>query len=179
MSMFSRTAPGPDRNSADSRPVANALPELKTVPRHGPATLAGTEPLPSAGMPAQNAPGTANPKGRGESVIGPDLIISGSGLRIVSNGLLRVDGQVQGDVQGSEVIVGESGRIDGVIAADRVVVKGKVAGEIRARDVVLDTTCQMDGDVHHNKLTIALGAHFEGRSRRSATEIVPSLPQSA
>lgn len=112
---------------------------------------------------------------KAHSVIGPDLIISGSGLKITSNGTLLVDGKVQGDVQGSEVVVGESGSIDGVIAADRVVVKGKVSGEVRARDVILDTTCQMEGDVHHNRLTIALGAQFEGRSRRAPTDFSPSL----
>lgn len=167
MSMFSRSAPVSDKASPDSRTVANTLPELKAVPR-------------SAGTSSLNANGggsaaVSSPQ-RGHSVIGPDLAILGSNLRIVSNGTLFVDGQVQGDVQGSEVVVGESGKIQGVIAADRVIVKGKVAGEIRARDVVLDSTCQMDGDVHHNKLTIALGAQFEGRSRRAANEDMPTLP---
>lgn len=173
MSMFSRSAAVSDKTSPDSRPLANGLPDVRTLQRGG-----GTPPLNvhGAGSPSAGAAPASTPTHqRGHSVIGPDLAIIGSGLRIVSNGTLFVDGQVQGDVQGSEVVVGESGKIEGVIAADRVVVKGKVNGEIRARDVVLDSTCQMDGDVHHNKLTIALGAQFEGRSRRAQSEETPTL----
>lgn len=172
MSMFSRAAPISDKASPDSRSLANALPDVKMMSRNpGAASLNVVGTSSSAGPSAPT-----NSAQRGHSVIGPDLAILGSGLRIVSNGTLFVDGQVQGDVQGSEVVVGESGRIQGVIAADRVIVKGKVAGEIRARDVVLDSTCQMDGDVHHNKLTITLGAQFEGRSRRAASDELPTLP---
>lgn len=171
MSMFSRSAPAPDTALPDSRPLANSLPNVKTLPRSATSSLNA---IGADAGAAGSASSSTNPQ-RGHSVIGPDLLISGSGLRIVSNGTLFVDGQVQGDVQGSEVVVGESGKIEGVIAADRVVVKGKVAGEIRARDVVLDSTCQMEGDVHHNKLTIALGAQFEGRSRRATSDALPTL----
>lgn len=171
MSMFSRSAPVSDKASPDSRPHANGLADVKTLPRGG-----ATTPINGNGASLNgSSPGPTPTHQRGHSVIGPDLAIIGSGLRIVSNGTLFVDGVVQGDVQGSEVVVGEGGKIEGVIAADRVIVKGKVAGEIRARDVVLDSTCQMDGDVHHNKLTIALGAQFEGRSRRATSEETPTL----
>ncbi len=183
MSMFSRSAHSADKGSPDSRPLANSLPDVKTLTRGN-----GASPIPlnsggvSPGGPSSSAAPTATAPtqpGRGHSVIGPDLLISGAGLRIVSNGTLFVDGKVQGDVQGSEVVVGESGSIEGVIAADRVIVKGKVAGEIRARDVVLDSTCQVEGDVHHNKLTIALGAQFEGRSRRATSDVTPTLAPAA
>lgn len=179
MSMFSRSAHSADKGLPDSRPLANSLPDVRTLSRGN-----GASPIPlnsGGAAPAtpspHSAPAPAAPpqQGRGHSVIGPDLLISGAGLRIVSNGTLFVDGKVQGDVQGSEVVVGESGSIEGVIAADRVIVKGKVAGEIRARDVVLDSTCQVEGDVHHNKLTIALGAQFEGRSRRATSDVTPTL----
>lgn len=182
MSMFSRSAHSADKGSPDSRPLANSLPDVKTLSRGNgaaPIPLNSGGAAPSGHHTSAPAPVAPAQQGRGHSVIGPDLLISGAGLRIVSNGTLFVDGKVQGDVQGSEVVVGESGSIEGVVAADRVIVKGKVAGEIRARDVVLDSTCQVEGDVHHNKLTIALGAQFEGRSRRATSDVTPTLAPAA
>ena len=42
------------------------------------------------------------------SVISNDLKIIGQGLRIISQGTLQVDGEVEGDVGGSEVIIARS-----------------------------------------------------------------------
>jgi cytoskeletal protein CcmA (bactofilin family) len=159
--MFSRSTPATDRT-----PAAGGIPELKSVSRLGDmAQPSGPgQPIPLNGV---TMPSTASTKGL--SIIGPDLIISGAGLRIVSAGTLQVDGHIQGDVQGAQVVIGESGRIDGVVAAEHVIVRGKVHGEIRGRDVLLDTKSQVEGDVNHHRLTIAQGALFEGRSRRMSS----------
>ena len=37
----------------------------------------------------------------------------GQGLRIISRGILQIDGEIEGDVQAAEVIVGEQGRCQG------------------------------------------------------------------
>src|SRR6202007_3315607 len=65
-----------------------------------------------------------------KSVIGNDLKIIGQGLKIISQGTLQVDGEIEGDVGGSEVIIGEEGKVTGTVAAERVVVRGKIAGVI-------------------------------------------------
>jgi cytoskeletal protein CcmA (bactofilin family) len=150
--MFLRSTPATDGKTAAAPP----LPELRALGR----TDKGAAPIQLNG--ATVTPNVA----KGASIIGPDLVISGAGLRIVSAGILQIDGQIKGDVQGTQVVIGESGRVDGVIAAENVLIRGKVSGEIRGREVVLDTQSQVEGDVHHHNLTIALGAHFEGRSRR-------------
>ena len=62
---------------------------------------------------AQSEPGA-------KSVIGNDLKIIGQGLKIISQGTLQVDGEVEGDVGGSEVIIGEKGKVTGTVAAERV-----------------------------------------------------------
>ena len=104
----------------------------------------------------------------GKSVIGNDLKIIGQGLKIISQGTLQVDGEIEGDVGGSEVIIGEQGKVTGTVAAERVIVRGKVAGVIRGSAVTLQSSSRVEGDIHHMSLAIEQGAEFDGRCRRPA-----------
>ena len=103
-----------------------------------------------------------------KSVIGNDLKIIGQGLKIISQGTLQVDGEVEGDVGGTEVIIGELGRVTGTVAAERVIVRGQIAGVIRGVMVTLQSTSHVEGDIHHMSLAIEQGAEFDGRCRRAA-----------
>jgi cytoskeletal protein CcmA (bactofilin family) len=103
-----------------------------------------------------------------KSVIGNDLKIIGQGLKIISQGTLQVDGEVEGDVRGSEVIIGEKGQGDGHRrrrARDR-------ARQDRRRHpwrdgVALQSSSKVEGDIHHMSLAIEQGAEFDGRCRPS------------
>ena len=55
---------------------------------------------------------------RNMSVVGPDLTINGD---LISKGELRVDGEVQGDIKGTRVVIGEHARITGAVLAEDVV----------------------------------------------------------
>jgi cytoskeletal protein CcmA (bactofilin family) len=103
-----------------------------------------------------------------KSVIGNDLRIVGQGLKIISQGTLQVDGEVEGDVGGAEVIIGESGKVTGTVAAERVIVRGRISGVIRGATVTLQSTAHVEGDIHHMSLAIEQGAEFDGRCRRAA-----------
>jgi cytoskeletal protein CcmA (bactofilin family) len=105
-----------------------------------------------------------------KSVIGNDLKIIGQGLKIIGRGVLQVDGEIEGDVQGAEVIVGEKGKVTGMVAAQNVIVRGKVSGVVCGKTVALQASSHVEGDVHHMSLAIEQGAMFEGRSRRAANE---------
>src|SRR6516165_11736197 len=108
---------------------------------------------------------------RGEkSVIGNDLRIIGQGLRIISRGMLQVDGEIEGDVQAAEVVVGEKGKVTGMVAGRQVVVRGTVSGVVCGQNVALQASSQVEGDVHHMSFAIEQGAQFEGRSRRAKSE---------
>jgi cytoskeletal protein CcmA (bactofilin family) len=105
-----------------------------------------------------------------KSVIGNDLKIIGQGLKIISRGILQVDGEIEGDVQAAEVIVGELGKVSGMVAGQQVVVRGKVSGVVCGKTVALQASSKVDGDIHHMSFAIEQGAFFEGRSRRAASE---------
>jgi len=104
----------------------------------------------------------------GKSVISNDLKIIGQGLKIISRGTLQVDGEVEGDVAGAEVIIGEQGKVTGTVAAERVIVRGTTSGVIRALSVALQGSARVEGDIHHMSLSIEQGAEFDGRCRRPA-----------
>src|SRR5262245_16891936 len=119
----------------------------------------------NGGLFGTNAPATTE-----KSVIGNDLKIIGQGLKIIGRGVLQVDGEIEGDVQGAEVIVGEKGKVTGMVAAHNVIVRGNVSGVVCGKTVALQASSHVDGDVHHMSLAIEQDAMFEGRSRRAVSE---------
>lgn len=100
----------------------------------------------------------------GTSLIGTDLTIIGN---LVSRGEVQVEGEIQGDIHGTNIVIGEKAKITGGIIADEVVVRGHVMGSIRGKRVMLQSTSHVEGDVFHQALSIEQGAFFEGKSRRS------------
>jgi cytoskeletal protein CcmA (bactofilin family) len=98
------------------------------------------------------------------SVIGPELQVTGN---LVSRGEVQIEGEINGDVHGSHVLVGENATVTGGIVADEVVVRGHVMGSLRGKRVLLQSTCRVEGDVYHQTLAIEQGAYFEGKSRRT------------
>jgi cytoskeletal protein CcmA (bactofilin family) len=93
------------------------------------------------------------------------------GLKIVGSvtaeGLVEVNGQIEGDLHCTSLVVSPKAMIIGGIQAGRVVVNGKVEGPIRGGDVVLQSHAHVVGDIQHGSLTIEKGAYFDGRSIRA------------
>ncbi|MGQ0674070.1 MAG: bactofilin family protein [Hyphomicrobium sp.] len=112
--------------------------------------------------------------------IGLDLTISGN---LVSSGKVQVEGEVQGDVRGRDVTVGEKALVSGGIVAEEVTVGGTVQGSIRGQHVKLLSTARFEGDVYYKLLGLMSGAHFEGKSQRVDDPLAPAakpdMPASA
>ena len=118
-----------------------------------------------------NVQQSLTPPSSGEkSVIGNDLTIIGQGLRIISRGMLQVDGDIEGDVQAAEVLVGEKGKVTGMVAGTQVVVRGTVSGVVCGQSIALQSSCHVEADMHHMSLAIEQGAHFHGHSWRARSE---------
>jgi cytoskeletal protein CcmA (bactofilin family) len=101
---------------------------------------------------------------RGGTVIGNGLKIVGS---VTAEGLVEVNGQVEGDLHCTSLIVSPTAQIIGSITAEQVVVDGKVEGPIQGGDVVLKSQAHVVGDIHHQSLTIEKGAYFDGRATQA------------
>lgn len=111
------------------------------------------------------------------SIIGEDLSIEGQSITIRCRGSLQVEGNIQAELHGRQITVGEKGTVQGSIAADLVDVRGRVSGTIMGARVVLHPSAEVEGDIHAKSLSVADGASFEGRSRRvaDAASVAPQL----
>lgn len=95
------------------------------------------------------------------TIIAEGLKITGS---VSAEGLVEVNGHIEGDVHCTSLFVSPKAAINGGVEADRVVVNGRVEGPIRGGEVVLKSRAHVVGDIQHQRLSIELGAYFEGRS---------------
>jgi cytoskeletal protein CcmA (bactofilin family) len=91
------------------------------------------------------------------------------GLKIVgtvtAEGLVEVNGQIEGELHCTSLVISRKAHVTGTIQAEQVVVDGKVEGPIQGRDVVLKSQANVVGDIHyHQSLAIERGALFDGRS---------------
>jgi len=98
------------------------------------------------------------------SFLGSDLAVAGD---VVSKGELRIDAEIEGNITGNRVVIGEKARISGNVRAEDVVIFGQVMGSVSGRRVSLQSTSRVEGDVHHQALILEQGAFFEGKSVRS------------
>jgi cytoskeletal protein CcmA (bactofilin family) len=97
------------------------------------------------------------------STLGPDMTVTGN---IVSEGSVQILGRVVGDIQASQVAVGEGAQVEGNITAHDVAVNGTFKGTIRGQNVKLRGAAVVDGEVLSKSLTVEENVQFEGVSRR-------------
>ena len=157
------------KKSEKEAPAVNAT--ARTTPLPGGNTQTPMPPRATVGRPGERA---------APSIIGPDLTIMGN---LISGGEVQVDGEVQGDLHGTHVVIGEKARITGGVMAQEIVVRGHIMGSIRGHKVMLQASSHVEGDVHHQSLAIEQGAYFEGKSRRSEDPLAdvqrPQVPAPA
>ena len=113
-------------------------------------------PFPAAAAPRANGSAT-------QSIISRDLKIKGD---LICNGDIQIDGEVEGDVQGRSITVGEGADVHGTISSDNIRICGSVNGQLKGQSVVLAKTAKLIGDVVHLSLAVEPGAFFEGQCRR-------------
>lgn len=98
------------------------------------------------------------------TVIAEGLKIVGS---VTAEGLVEVNGQIEGELHCTSLVISRKAHVSGTIKAEQVVVDGTVEGPIQGKDVVLKSRAHVVGDIQHQTLAIERGAYFEGRSVRA------------
>lgn len=98
----------------------------------------------------------------------PPSIIS-AGLKIIGNvvsdGVVHIEGEVDGDIQCTELTIGANGKVSGHATAVSVLVLGSMSGTIRGRHVRIARGARVVGEVIHERLTIEHGAWLDGYYR--------------
>ena len=120
-----------------------------------------------AGMSSDDEPNPA------PTVIGPNSKFTGD---LETKGQLQIDGEVHGEIRGSTVVIGTTGRVTGGIVAEEIVVTGQLMGSIRGKRVLLQAACRVEADIFHEQLVIEEGAAFEGRLHLIRNYPSPEIP---
>ena len=98
------------------------------------------------------------------SRISAGTIIKGE---IVSPSDIRIDGTFEGKVQTKgRVVVGETALVKGDIICENIDLWGKVNGNVFVKDTLaLMEGCHVDGNLNIKRLSVELGATFNGNCR--------------
>jgi cytoskeletal protein CcmA (bactofilin family) len=101
----------------------------------------------------------------------PETICSiGSGTSIVGNivcdGPAHFYGRIEGEVRGSDLLIGDGAQVVGNVIAEEVTIRGRIKGTIRAVRVKLQSGGAVEGDIFYRSLSIEDGSLFEGSSKR-------------
>lgn len=104
---------------------------------------------------SENIPASASLIGAGTSLKGD----------ITSNGDLRIDGTLIGNIIGSaKVIIGAQGVVEGDISGQQADIMGKVTGSIKMRELLqLKNGCTVNGNISAGKLQVEPSAVFNGQ----------------
>ena len=103
-------------------------------------------------------------------IISKDMQISGE---ITFKGKARIDGLVEGNIQGEYLVLSETGRINGDMELGALICHGVVEGNIHSKLVTAHKTAVIQGKLIAGSLTVEPGAVLEGEifaSSRQNTE---------
>ena len=93
------------------------------------------------------------------SVISKALKITG---QLESTEDIQIDGEIDGDVRGVGVKIGQNAKVKGTVYGDEVELAGAVEGKIEAKKVILTGTARITGDILHQDIKIDSGAFISG-----------------
>jgi cytoskeletal protein CcmA (bactofilin family) len=98
-----------------------------------------------------------------QSFIDASLTIVGD---LHSEGDVRIDGRICGNVRCAQLILGRNASITGAVVADQVIVRGRIVGTVRAPVVVIQGSAHVESEITYCSLAIDDGAFFEGAVHR-------------
>ena len=156
--MLSNFKGKPDQPS----PPPAAKPTVTVAPAPRPA-----EPAAAPAPGAQGRPETICSIGAGTSIVG----------NITCDGPAQFYGHIEGEVRGSDLLIGEGAEVVGNVIAQEVTIRGRIKGTIRAVRVKLQATGAVEGDIFHRSLSVEDTALFEGSSRRVENPIETAKPR--
>ena len=107
------------------------------------------------------------------SLIGAGTTLKGD---ITSNGDLRIDGTLKGNIIGSaRVIIGANGVVEGDITGQQADIMGKVTGSIKVKDLLqLKNGSVVEGNISASKLQVEPSAVFNGQCHMTGSSSMSS-----
>lgn len=123
--------------------------------------------------------GEEKEQGETTSVIGREMSLVGN---VTFKGRLRLDGKIEGNVKGENLILGAPGKIIGDVNAANLVCHGHVEGNVDAKKLHVMRGGTITGKVETADLSVESGALLNGeiKSRSQDLRLIPgsSIPES-
>ena len=128
------------------------------------------------GMPANK--GRAPARDGVLSIIAADLKVVGG---LSTDGVVKVDGLVEGNIQAErQVLVSKGGEVKGDIQSKEVIIGGRVEGSIRATGrVEVQSTATVDGDILTKRILVHEGGEVNGNLRMGDSDVAIGIQGSA
>ncbi len=108
---------------------------------------------------------------------GASIIAAGTTLKgdLTSNGDIRIDGTLQGNIQCSaKVVIGANGVVEGDISGQQADIMGKTTGTIKVKELLqLKGGSNVQGNIYAGKLQIEPSANFNGQCHMSTAAESP------
>lgn len=103
----------------------------------------------------------------------PSIISENAKLKgdIISEGIVHIDGQVEGDISCEELVIGVKGVVVGSVSANNIQLYGILNGKASADNLFIAKSAKLIGDATHNTIAIEPGAYVDGHCMRLGAPI--------
>lgn len=102
------------------------------------------------------------------SIISENTQVKGD---IISNGIIHIDGHVEGDVTCDELVIGVKGTVIGSVNVTNLHLYGVLQGKATVDKLFVSKTAKLLGDATHNSIAIEPGAYIDGHCMRAGAPI--------
>lgn len=94
------------------------------------------------------------------SILARDITIEGN---INSAGILEIEGNVKGTINGNSVILREECFVEGLIVSDSLSIRGRFEGSIKAKHLHISSKARVHGEIEYESLSVEDGAYIDGQ----------------
>ncbi len=101
------------------------------------------------------------------SIIDKSMTVIGE---IHFSGKARVDGMIEGNLQGEHLILSETGKIQGDIEVSSFNCYGTIKGDVKAEILTARSGCKISGTLSAKALSVEPGACIEGNIKSGSAE---------
>lgn len=89
---------------------------------------------------------------------------------MVSNGIIHIDGIVEGDITCQELIIGIKGSVIGAVTSNELHIYGLLQGKAKVDNLFIAKSAKLIGDAKHNSIAIEPGAYIDGHCAHNRSE---------
>lgn len=109
----------------------------------------------------------------------PSIVSENSKLNgdLFSDGIVHIDGQVEGDISCDELVIGIKGCVAGTVTAANLQLYGCLKGKAIVDNLFIAKSAKLIGDAIHNTIAIEPGAYIDGHCIRQGGPIPAEAPK--